>query len=85
MNPEDRIRMLLSLSEAEHEEAQAKYLRRLQEPFVYRGRPGPRMSAEEIAEYDRIQEDLAKPIVYKMPYGATQADGPPLPYDLRGM
>lgn len=70
-------------SDAEREEAQAKYLRRLQKPFVYR--PGPSMSEEEIAEMERIQEDLRRPIAYKMPYGPTQADGPPLPYDFRGM
>ena len=36
--------MPYSLSEAELEEARAKYLRRLQEPFIYRGRPEPSMS-----------------------------------------
>lgn len=73
------------LSDAEREEAQAKYLRRLQEPFVYRGRPEPIMSEEEIAELDRIQDDIRRPIAYKMPYGALQGGNPLLPYDLRGL
>ena len=75
MNPEDRIRMLLSLSDAEHEEAQAKYLRRLQEPFIYRGRPEPSMSPM------MSEEEIG----YEVPYGAHPGQNPPLPYDFKGM
>lgn len=64
-------------SDAEREEAQAKYLRRLQEPFVYRGRPEPIMSEEEIAELERIQDDIRKPVIPKL--------RPTVPYDFKGM
>ncbi len=58
-------------SDAEREEAQAKYLRRLQEPFIYRGRPDPIRSEGEIG--------------YEVPYGAHPGQKPPLPYDFKGM